>query len=1435
MRAGVLRLVVFAFSVLMIAAGLPFSAYGNSELTSAAAAVAQSPAQMIAGPHVRSAGSELPMIKGAQDLGMLPPSTPMYITVSFNIRNQGALEELIAEQSTPGSPYYHHYLTLNQFNERFGPTPVLYAETLSYFSAGGLISVQTGSKMTLAFQGTAAQVSRAFGTTINMYHLKNGSLAYANSAPLSLPSVIGSSLASVNGLTSIVKVEPMLVKRPLPSIELPKAIVTPALQSADYETMSAAVNFSSPGYLYTNSTSPPGVTQFMNPSTLTVAYNATPLYRLGDLGQGSTIAIVMAGGYNPSDLSAFAQQVYNNSSQIIDRLTPYPVSGGTTNASYPGGTMLTSIDAFEFTLDIEYSSTMAPRAHIDAVYGPTLSIASLVSAYARLTALSPVPNIITNSWGGYEDTWWNLYGPSWQSGLALENYFMELTSMGSTILAASGDTGGYDTASSLLSPTFPASSPYVVAVGGVRTTVANNSGAAFPSPASFTVNETLAPYGYSEVGSQPVWYPDYPLSGSKVDSAPGEQYWYSGTNRTVDYASGGIGVSYWFSQPWWQHGFSVPDSGRRMIADVAAAADFNETVYFAGAWNFFWGGTSFASPTVAGEFALIDTYLNSTIGNSTGMKSHYLGNALPLLYNLGSDNHLSLKPYRQITSGANYWDEQAAALGRGWPANQSWPANWSQSGPGWNFLSGWGVPDAYNLAVDANALLNTKSATDANSAVLNGSAPQALANNATYTFTLTNQTGQYLPGAQVNLTFEGTGGSITSSEVTTSSLGRFYFDASGKTGYLAIYSTSKYGTAYQAVWIFPSNLSAGKLSIQVLGNTSVMGGFDLFNGFIQPQYPAMEPLMPNTVAVKVMYQRSPLSAAVEVYDATVVAGVGAAPNFSSPPAYPNRYYNSSGPSSPLRSLSYTNELGIAFVETWNVQRPETYFVNATYLGLIATAYINVTPRYSIQSTNALAATFSREFGTQAGYVGNGAQSTIIGPMAIGQVSYLLPVRVTDWRGIPMKGISVDVATVNTAISPFYVQPVNGTQTITNATGIALISINQQLTLDSMQSGVSGLLLIQAFNSSYNAVQTLLTNGNSEIGLPLATNDSLAVLELMKPVYGEAETLMQVGGQMRATSYIGTENTSASFYIKDPVYTGLTNYNNITSIRYRVDRLGYTAVPLPAVGQSSFVWTFGLPSLQLGGHTMFIEFNDSEGFTYTLNFTFYVIGKGANPPPAVAFTSPSDGAYVTGKTTVDFSTQESGYLLSETLTLGQITYNALGLDNITFNASSFSYGPLKIELRATNFNGMTSTASTMLHITPQQIPTAAITSPSDFAVLGGAANLTVGLSYSGSYITGELLAVSGPVSDKTYNTTGSNSIILAGLSRGVYTLTYTVYSADGHQATSSILFTVLSTAAIPRSQGSTYISYLAYALIGLTLVAGVAAGILIDKFLTRKRL
>jgi kumamolisin len=153
---------------------------------------------------------------------------------------------------------------------------------------------------------------------------------------------------------------------------------------------------------------------------------------------------------------------------------------------------------------------------------------------------------------------------------------------------------------------------------------------------------------------------------------------YSGETAWEDVleaSGGGGGLSDVFSRPGWQRAPGVNSrysDGKRQIPDVSANADPNTgwALFTAGSLSPT-AGTSAAAPFWAGAMALIEQY-----AREHGVRQ--LGFVDPMLYRIASTPQVA-PPFHDVTVGTN----------RYYPAT-----------PGWDFATGLGSPDVYNLARD---------------------------------------------------------------------------------------------------------------------------------------------------------------------------------------------------------------------------------------------------------------------------------------------------------------------------------------------------------------------------------------------------------------------------------------------------------------------------------------------------------------------------------------------------------------------------------------------------------------------------------------------------------------------------------------------------------------------------------------------------------------
>ncbi len=437
----------------------------------------------------------------------VPATGDREVVVTFQPRNASEFES-----PTPGAPP----LNASGVADRFGVSPGDYRAAIAYFRAEGLSIVHSWSdRLALTLAGSVPSVERAFATSLLSGDYQGRSVTFPSTAP-SLPAALESEVLSVVGLSSGFGV-----------FSLPSGLA-PSLRP-----LSGAAQ---------------GAGDLVTPAIARSIYQLSSLYNVSGTPQyasGQGIALLLWGpGYVPSDLATFFSRYYPASIFPAAQYTAVPVDGApapsASAANDPCGA------AQELTLDLEWSGSMAPGAHLYAVYAPegaapACSPSSTAMADALHTAVGLPITALSMSFGTPESTDGSL-------AAAWDTYLSVGAQEGITMLAATGDTGGDLSAGCQggPAPQYPSTSPQVLAVGGTDVTLLRN------------------------------------LLGQ-----------VTGFSESAWNLSGG-GFSSQFAAPYWQH----TGNSMRGTPDVSAsaAADF---LYFNGQSEVA-AGTSFSTPIWAG-------------------------------------------------------------------------------------------------------------------------------------------------------------------------------------------------------------------------------------------------------------------------------------------------------------------------------------------------------------------------------------------------------------------------------------------------------------------------------------------------------------------------------------------------------------------------------------------------------------------------------------------------------------------------------------------------------------------------------------------------------------------------------------------------------------------------------------------------------------------
>jgi Pro-kumamolisin, activation domain len=604
----------------VVAAGLVSAGLAAGSLLTATSAVA---AQAQHGPPV-VAQAPLPVRNGsAHEIGPVNPAQAIRLSIGLRPPNMAAEQQFLREIQTKSSPLFHQYLTLAQWTARFGPSAAAQNSVVSWARGAGLtVTHLYPNRLVVDVAGSAGAIEKALGVQINTYRLGAQTFFANDRDPVLAPALTGI-VQSVDGLSDLPTMSPASggLHEPASSAYKPGPVFAagPRATANGSQAKLRAAEKASGGRV-------PNITNgAYDPTDIysSQAYDYSALYAqghccnpLGNSGSSpvqDSIAIATFGSQAVSDMQGFQSQypylAYNFQEEWIDG-TP------------PGG------DG-EGTMDLEWSTAMsnsfgsfADTAKVYLYDAATNNDATWTDLYNSMVS-GNLARVFSTSWGCAE-----VYGCSTSTADTQDAIFSEMAGQGWTLVAASGDHGGFADCSHV-GVMFPSSDPNVVAAGGAELSL------------------SAGPVYNFEVG----WSPGPDGCGSNDGGSTG-------------------GCSALFAAPPYQTNQPC-GSGSRAVPDLALNADWFDTpqnIYFGGGLSGN-GGTSIVAPELAGFFAQEDAYLlyEGNICGSGSSPCAPFGDANYPIYAtaLHGAPH---DPFYDITSGCN----GVYCAGTGWDAVTGW-------------------------------------------------------------------------------------------------------------------------------------------------------------------------------------------------------------------------------------------------------------------------------------------------------------------------------------------------------------------------------------------------------------------------------------------------------------------------------------------------------------------------------------------------------------------------------------------------------------------------------------------------------------------------------------------------------------------------------------------------------------------------------------------
>ena len=435
--------------------------------------------------------------------GPLATAQPIHVEVALKLRNPAQLHTFLATARTSTLSMVQHRMSSQQFVASYSPTADQANEVAAWLTSAGFSNVRIApNRLMVSADGRADTAQAAFKTSFAKVRTREGRMAFMNNSGVQIPAALQDSVLSVIGLQSVHQAHTFA--KPM---------------QAGYTTQAVTGH---------------------NPTEFSSIYGGNGV----TTAAGVPVGIVTQGKITQTitDLNTFTSQ--NGLATV------------TTQTVNTNGTSTDTSGLGEWSLDSQDVVGMAGGQVGSLIFYniPTLSNANLTADFNTIVNANAT-KIINVSLGECETS---AQGDG--SAAAQDQIFQQAVAQGQTFSISTGDSGADECGDGGVTPSWPAASQYVVAVGGT------------------TLN-----------ASTTTW------------------------NSAAVWTSGGGSSSTFEPQPSWQNG--VAPGSTRGLPDIAYDADPNSgsKIIVNGATQQY-GGTSLSAPLFAGAWARVIAIKGSNVG-----------------------------------------------------------------------------------------------------------------------------------------------------------------------------------------------------------------------------------------------------------------------------------------------------------------------------------------------------------------------------------------------------------------------------------------------------------------------------------------------------------------------------------------------------------------------------------------------------------------------------------------------------------------------------------------------------------------------------------------------------------------------------------------------------------------------------------------------------
>ncbi|MFP3505670.1 protease pro-enzyme activation domain-containing protein [Burkholderia sp. SIMBA_062] len=341
-------------------------------------------------------------------------TAPVHVALILKLNDEAGLNRFLEHARTPGSASFGAVLTSAQIAAQYAPTAAHVATVKAFLASKGFTNIKVAdNNMIVEADAPAGVISGVFQTTLVPVAMADGSSTHINTAPETVPDAISGVVRGVLGLDTATRLRPNFVR---------------ASNAAAAPTANASPTI----------------------SAVTVGHNPTQfpgIYSVGSTptAANTTIGIIAEGDVTQAVIDLATFESHNQLPAVPVSVIHAGLSSADTSAN------------LEWSLDSQTIVGMSGGLkQLNFYVARSFSWSDIALAINRAVS-DNTARVINMSIGGCEN---------WAPTAAIDTLFQLAVAQGQTFSVSSGDSGSVAYGCTGTSVQYPATSPYVVAVGG---------------------------------------------------------------------------------------------------------------------------------------------------------------------------------------------------------------------------------------------------------------------------------------------------------------------------------------------------------------------------------------------------------------------------------------------------------------------------------------------------------------------------------------------------------------------------------------------------------------------------------------------------------------------------------------------------------------------------------------------------------------------------------------------------------------------------------------------------------------------------------------------------------------------------------------------------------------------------------------------------------